>query len=90
MRTEQEQLVDLQNVVIKGLRDLRRRRLLKYAYPLVLEGKEGMIIRDLMELIAAGEKDYDRKLHGSVLFERSLVFCSAEFPLPDGNLNPFS
>ena len=91
MRTEQEQLIDLQNVVIKGMRKIRMTRLQKYAYPIVLEGSEGLIIRDLLELIAAGDKDRPNiNIVGTISFEKSPVFCSREFPLPDGNLNPFS
>ena len=90
MRTEQEQLVDLQNMVIKGMIEIRRKRLLKYAYPIVLEGIEGVIIRNILELIAAGDKDKpDTNIAGHVSFEKSPVFCSREFPLPSGDMNPF-
>ncbi|KKN32328.1 hypothetical protein LCGC14_0814770 [marine sediment metagenome] len=83
MRDYQQQLVDLQNVVIKGLRSIRRRRLLKYAYPIVLEGEEGVIIRDLGVLIAVGDKECQlEKYAGSVFFEKSPVLCSREFPVP--------
>ncbi len=89
MRDYQQQLVDLQNVVIKGMRHMRRRRLQKYAYPIVLEGTEGLIIRDLLKLIAAGDKDKpDLKFVSSIFFEKSPVFCSNEFPLPDGSMIP--
>lgn len=91
MRDYQQQLVDLQNVIIKGMRDIRIRRHQKYAYPIVLEGAEGVIIRDLLELIAAGDKDKpDINTVGTISFEKSPVFCSREFPLPSGDLNPFS
>ena len=87
MRTDLEQLVDMQNAIIKGMREIRRRRLLKYAYPIVLEGAEGVILRDLLELIAASDRDYDRKYHGTIYFEKSPVLCSREFPLP-GSIGP--
>ena len=90
MRTEEDQLMDLTDTILKGIRDIRRKQHIKYAYPIVLEGAEGVIIRDLLELIAAGEKDYDRKYAGTVSFEKSLILCSKEFPLPNGDMNPFS
>ena len=80
MRDYQQQLIDLQNVVIKGLRDIGRRRIAKYTYPIVLEGVEGVIIRDLLELITTGDKDTGLKFAGSVFFEDSPVLCSKEFP----------
>ena len=86
MRTEKDQLVDLQNVLIKGMRSIRRRRLLKYAYPIVLKGQEGVIIHDLLELIATGDKDTNLKFAGSLFFEKSPIFCSDKFPLPDGSM----
>ncbi len=91
MRTEQDQLMDLTDMILKGIRDIRRRRLIKYAYPIVLEGEEGVIIRDLLELIAAGDKDKpNTNIAGMVFFEKSSILCSREFPLPDGDMNPFS
>ena len=49
-----------------------------------------MIIRDLLELIAIGDKDKSGKtLSGSVFFERSPVFCSLDFPLPDNEMNSY-
>ncbi len=84
MRDYQQQLVDLQNVVIAGMTRIKRMQLIKYAYPIVLEEYEGVIVRDLLELIAIGDKDKSGKiLSGSVFFERSPVFCSLDFPLPD-------
>ena len=84
MRDYQQQLVDLQNVVIAGMTSIRRMQLIKYAYPIVLEGQEGAIVRDLLELIAIGDKDKSNKaLGGSVFFENSPVFCSLDFPLPN-------
>ncbi len=91
MRTEQDQLIDLTETVLKGLRNMRRRRLIKYAYPIVLEGEEGVIIRNLLELIAAGDKDKpDINTIGTISFEKSPVFCSREFPLPSGDMDPLS
>ena len=90
MRDYQQQLIDLQNVVIKGLRDIGRRRIAKYTYPIVLEGAEGVIIRDLLELITTGDKDTSLKFAGSIFFEDSLVLCSKEFPLPSGDMDPVS
>ncbi|KKK92994.1 hypothetical protein LCGC14_2697300 [marine sediment metagenome] len=80
MRDYQQQLIDLQNVVIKGLRDIRRRRITKHTYPILLEGAEGVIIRDLLELITTGDKDTGLKFAGSIFFEDSPVLCSKEFP----------
>ena len=88
MRDAQQQLVDLQKVVIKGMRHIRRRRLIKYAHPIVLEGWEGIIIRDLLELIASGDKNVSKMTKGgSVFYEKSPVFCSFEFPGPGGSLS---
>ncbi len=82
MRTEQDQLMDLTNRILRGIRNIRRRRLIKYAYPIVLEGEEGLIIRDLLELIAAGDKDKTGlKFAGMTFFEKSPIFCSKEFSL---------
>ena len=87
MRDSQQQLVDLQNVVIKGMRNIKTRRLIKYAHPIVLEGHEGVIIRDLLNLIAKGDKEMGPldKYAGHLYYEKSPVFCSQEFPLPGGN-----
>ena len=91
MRTEQDQLIDLTETLLRGVRHLRIRRHQKYAYPIVLEGAEGVIIRDLLELVAAGDKDKpDINTVGTISFEKSLILCSNEFPLPDGDMNPFS
>ncbi len=90
MRTEQDQLIDLTETVLKGLRNMRRRRLIKYAYPIVLEGVEGVIIRDLLELIATGEKDTSPEFAGSIFFEDSPILCSKEFSLPGGDMDPLS
>ena len=92
MRTEQDQLIDLTETVLKGLRHMRIRRHIKYAYPIVLEGAEGVIIRDLLLLISIGDKDKSilDKYAGSMWFEKSPIFCSKEFPLPDGDMNPIS
>ena len=79
MRDTQQQLNDLQDVVIKGLRDIKRKRLIRYAYPIVLEGEEGVIIRNLMELIATGDRNISSAFAGSAFFEKSVVFCSNEF-----------
>ncbi len=85
MRDVQEQLVDLQNAVGKGLRDIKIKRFIKYAYPIVLEGWEGVIIRDLLELIMAGDKDISKMSKGGAIsYEGSAVLCSQEFPLPGG------
>ncbi|HEC65188.1 MAG TPA: hypothetical protein ENI23_07840 [bacterium] len=91
MRTEQNQLIDLTNAILKGIRDIRRRRLIKYAYPIILKGEEGVILRNLLELMAAGDKDKPNiNTVGTVSFEKSLILCSKEFPLPSGDINPFS
>ena len=88
MRSSQQQLIDLQNVVIKGLSNIRRRRLIQHACPIVLEGAEGVTIRDLLELIATGDKDIGHlNFASSVFFEKSPVFCEKEFPLPGEEWN---
>ncbi len=82
MRTGQDQLTDLEGVILNGIENIRRRQLIKYAHPIVLEGAEGIIIHDLLELIATGDKDTSLKYAGSVFFEKSPVFCEKEFPFP--------
>ena len=86
MRSAQEQLDDLEKVVTKGLENIRRRRLIKYTHPIVLEGREGVIIRDLLELIAAGGKDVSKMSKGGAIsYDKSPVCCSLEFSLSEGD-----
>ena len=88
MRTEQDQLKDLTEAILRGVRNIRRRRLIKYAYPIVLEGLEGAVLFDLLELTAAGDKDKpDSHFDGAVYFEKSPIFYSNSFPLPDNEMN---
>lgn len=83
MRTEQDQLIDLTKEILTGIRNIRIRRHIKYAYPIILEGKEGVILRNLLELICAGDRDKpNTDIAGSLWFEKSPVLCSEEFPLP--------
>ena len=88
MRDSQQQLVDLQNVVIKGLKNIKRRKKIKYAYPIVLEGWEGVILRELCDLIAKGDKDTGAlsKYAGTTFYEKSLLLCSQEFPSQLGDI----
>ena len=91
MRDHQQQLADLEKVVTRGMLRIRRRRLLKYGYPIVLEGEEGVILRDLLELICAGDKDKTYfTVAGRTFFEKSPVFCEREIPLPGLGDNPVS
>ncbi len=89
MRTEQDQLIDLTEVILEGAKNIRRKRHIKYAYPIVLEGLEGVLLRDLMALVAMGDKDKsDASFQNSVFFEKSPVFCSEEFSLPEEKEKP--
>ncbi len=86
MRDAQEQLDDLEKVVTKGLENIRKGKLIKYTHPIVLEGQEGIIIRDLLELIAAGDKDVDKMSKGGAInYDKSPVYCSLEFSLSEGD-----
>ncbi len=75
MRTELEQLVDLQDIVIKNVHRMRA----KQGYPeqITLHGDEGEILFKLMLLIATGDRDATEMSisNGFLLFEGTPVIC---------------
>ncbi len=74
MRDYQQQLVDLQNVVIRGMRRIVDNQ--KGLRHLVLRGEEGRILFDLCQLIAVAEKDETQlEIICSMEFEGFPVIC---------------
>jgi len=75
MRTDKEQLVDLQNIVISQVHRMRE----KQGYPeqITLHGDEGEILFKLMLLIATGNKDFIEMSisNGFLLFEGTPIIC---------------
>ena len=73
MRTELEQLVDLQNVVIRGMRKIMEEQ--GATTQIILHEEEGQIIYALCELIAAGSKETSVKIFSTLSFEGTPIIC---------------
>ena len=72
MRTEQEQLVDLHNVVIEGMRKIKEKQ--EGLGKIMLHGEEGQIIYSLCELISGGDPEM-LKYNSCLTFEKTPVIC---------------
>lgn len=78
-------LQKMEETLLQGIKNMMRRRHIQYGYPVILEGAEGVILRDLMaiavqretaELVLGPDLSH---YTGAMFVDKSPVLCSDEF-----------
>ena len=73
MRTEQDQLIDLTETILNGMRKIMEEQ--GATDQIILHEEEGQIIYALCELIATGSKETSVEIFSTLSFEGTPIIC---------------